>query len=435
MLKLFQSVCLSFTLLLLSTAAARDELVLIDYVVAVVEEDVIMASELIERTQMIRQRFAKRNEPMPPDELLQKQVLDHLIVERLQLQMADRRGIRIDDLTLNETMRNIAKRNNLSLENFREKLIDQGIDYVDFREQVRRELIIDSLRKRVIDEKIQITDQEVDDLIATQTDTANNDVEFRLNHILITIPEAANSEQIKESRDKAKKLRERALSGEDFRKLAVSESDGQNALEGGDLGLRKLSQLPTIFARYVARMEVGEISEVIRSPSGFHIIRLTERLGEERKLVHQTHARHILIKSSAEVDNDKARRKLNNINRRIENGESFAELAKANSDDTNSAIEGGDLGWVSPGTLVPEFEKAMDSLEIGQRSEPFRSAYGWHIVEVLERREYDSTQEVMRSQARQIIRQRKTEEETELWLRRLRDQSYVEYRLDREGQG
>jgi len=435
MLKLFQSVCLSFSLLLLSRAAAQDELVLIDYVVAVVEEDVIMSSELEERTQMISQRLAKRNEPMPPEALLQKQVLDHLIIERLQLQIADRRGIRIDDLTLNEAMRNIAKRNNLNLEEFREKLIGQGMDYVDFREQVRRELIIDALRKRVIDEKIQITDQEVNDLIATQTDTANNDMEYRLNHILITIPEAANSEQIKEARDKAKKVRERALSGEGFRQLAVSESDGQNALEGGDLGLRRLSQLPTIFAHYVSRMEVGEISEVIRSPSGFHIIRLTERLGEERQLVQQTHARHILIKSSAEVDDDKARRKLNNINRRIENGDSFAELAKANSDDTNSAIEGGDLGWISPGTLVPEFEKVMNSLEIGQRSEPFRSSFGWHIVEVLERREYDSTQEVMRSQARQIIRQRKTEEETELWLRRLRDQSYVEYRLDREGKG
>lgn len=421
--------------LLLGTVEAQDDAVLIDRIVAVVEEDVIMATELDKRLQVIIRRFTQRKETVPPVDLLKKQVLEHLIVERLQLQMAERRGIRIDDLTLNESMRNIARRNDLGLEGFREKLLDGGIDYVDFREQVRKELIIDALRARVVDRKVQVTDQEIADLISSQMGVADSELEYRLNHILVTLPEAASAEQIKKVRTKAEAIRGRILTGEDFRQLAMSESEGQKALDGGDLGWRKTSQLPTIFARHVSDMKVGEISELIRSPSGFHIIRLTDRKGEQKRMINQTRTRHILISTSALIDDDQARTQLNSLKRRIESGGDFGELAKANSADTNSALKGGDLGWTSSGTLVPEYEEVMNGLEIGQISEPFRSSFGWHILQVMDRRDHDSTQEVLHSQARTIIRKRKIEEETELWLRRLRNQSYVEYRLQVEDQG
>ncbi|MCP4408759.1 MAG: molecular chaperone SurA [Gammaproteobacteria bacterium] len=420
---------------LLGTVAAQGDAVLIDRIVAVVEEDVIMVTELEKRLHVIRDRFRQSKDTAPPVDLLKKQLLEHLIVERLQLQMAERRGIRIDDLTLNEAMRKIASRNDLGLEGFREKLLDKGIDYIGFREQVRRELVIDALRARVVDRKVQVTDQEVADLISSQTGVAGSDLEYQLHHILVTLPEAASAEQINEARTKAEAIRARILDGEDFRQLAMSESDGQKALEGGDLGWRKASQLPTIFVRHVSDMMVGEISELIRSPSGFHIIQLSDRKGEQKRMIKQTRTRHILISTSALIDDDQARQKLSELKRRIENGDDFAELAQANSADTNSALKGGDLGWTSPGILVPEYEKVMNGLEIGRISEPFRSSFGWHILQVMERRSHDSTQEVLRSQARTIIRKRKVEEETELWLRRLRNQSYVEYRLQIEEQG
>lgn len=411
---------------------------MIDRIVAVVEDDIIMESELEERLSMIEKRLSQRGEELPPMEVLSKQVLEHLIVERLQLRMASRRGIRIDDLTLNDTMRNIAARNRLNLEEFRERLLSEGIDYVQFREQVRIELIIKALRERAIEQKVQVTDQEVAELISSQLGSVDSELEYRLSHILITIPEAASAAEIKKAKEKADSIRDRLVAGEDFERLAVSESDGQNALEGGDLGWRKSGQLPTVFTRYVVSMSVGDVSDVVRSPSGFHIIKLTDRAGEESQVVEQTRARHILIKTSALVDDEKARSRLDELRRRIAYGESFAELAKANSDDTGSAIEGGDLGWTSPGSLVTEFERAMNRLEIGEVSAPFKSAFGWHIVQVLERRSHDSTQEALRSQARNIILRRKVEEETELWLRRLRDESYVEYRLQadtQEGEG
>ncbi len=414
---------------------AREKQILLDRIVAVVENDAIMSSELLHRIQMVKRQLTDRQGPQPPPEVLKKQVLEHLIVERLQLQLAERQGIRIDDLTLNETMRNIAGRNGVSLEQFRDQLVTEGIDYVNFREQVRIEMIIDSLRKRMVDRKVQITDQEIADLISSRRGGDDGDLEYRLNHILIAVPEAANADDIKAARVKAESIRARALKGEDFRQLAISESDGQKALEGGDLDWRKSNQMPSIFARSVPTMKVGDISEIIRSPSGFHIIYLADRRGQEQKLVSQTRVRHILFKTSALLDDEQARLRLKELKQRIKLGEDFSVLAKSHSEDTGSAIEGGDLGWTSPGDLVPEFEEVMNSLEVGMVSEPFKSSYGWHIVEVIERRNYDNTEEALRAQARDIIFKRKIEEETELWLRRLRDESYVEYRLEPQDGG
>ena len=425
---------LTLSVVLGNVTMAEEPVVLIDRIVAIVEDDAIMKSELDDRMYMVELQLAGRQRALPPYDVLKRQVLERLIVERLQLQMAKRRGIRIDDLTLNETMQQLSRNRGISLEKFRDNLIREGIDYVKFREQVRTELITDALRNRVVNRKIQITDQEVSDFITSQSGDINRDVEYQLNHILVTIPEAASTDQITASRKKAESIRERAIGGEDFRQLAVSESDGQKALEGGDLGWRKANELPTIFASKIGVMQVGDVSEIIRSPSGFHIIYLANRRGGERQVINQTRARHILIKTSALVDDEQAQSRLRNLKIRIRNGEDFAELARANSDDSASALDGGDLGWTSPGDLVPEFEETMNNLQVGKISEPFKTNYGWHVVEVLDRRQYDSTEEVLRAQARRILRKRKTEEETELWLRRLRDESYVEHRLEPQDQ-
>jgi peptidyl-prolyl cis-trans isomerase SurA len=425
---------LVLSVMLVNVTVAEEPLVLIDRIVAIVEDDAIMKSELDDRLYLVKLQLAGRQEAPPPSNVLTRQVLERLIVERLQLQMATRRGIRIDDLTLNETMQQLSRSRGISLEKFRDNLIREGIDYVKFREQIRTELITDALRNRVVDSKIQVTDQEVSDFIANQSGNINRDVEYQLNHILVTIPEAASADQITASRTKAESIRERVINGESFRQLAIRESDGQNALEGGDLGWRKANELPTIFAAKVSVMQVGDVSDIIRSPSGFHIIYLADRRGEERQVINQTHARHILLKTSALVDDEQAQSRLRNIKNRIRNGEDFAELARANSEDSASALDGGDLGWTSPGDLVPEFEETLNNLQIGKISEPFKTDYGWHLVEVLGRRQYDSTEEALRAQARKIIRKRKTEEETELWLRRLRDESYVEYHLEPENQ-
>jgi len=422
---------LSMALTAIQGRAAQDG-VPMDRIVAVVDNDVVTQSELDRRVQTVLRKLSAKPGLMPPAELLRRQVLERMVLERLQLQMAERRGIRIDDPTLNETMRKIARRNNLSLEEFRDRLVNSGIDYAEFREQVRNEVIIDKLHERVIDRKVRVSDQEVEDFIASQGGALNSDVEYRIGHILIALPEGATPDEVKAAQDKATEIRERLLEGENFARIATSESDGQTALEGGDLGWRKANQLPSIFTRDIARLDVGDISEPIRSPSGFHIIKLEDRRGQARQVIQQTHARHILIKTSAVVDDDKARATLNSLRQRILNGADFAVLARSNSDDTASAVDGGDLGWSNPGELVPEFEEVMGSLQPGQISEPFRSPYGWHIMEVLARRDYDGTDEVLRAQARQILRARKIEEQTELWERRLRDESYVEYRLDED---
>jgi len=409
---------------------------LLDRIVAVVGNDAVMQSELETRMQTLMRRLAKEHSgPLPPRDLLTRQVLERMVLERLQLQLAQSRGIQIDDVTLNETMRNIAGRNGLSLEDFRDRLVAEGVDYAHFREQVRNELTIEKLRKRVIERKIRVTDQEINDFIASQTGEGADDTEFHVRHILVSVPEGATAKEIKAAREKAEALRDRALKGEDFAHLAATASDGQNALSGGDLGWRTGSELPSIFARDVATMEVGAVSELIRSPSGFHIIKLEDRRGGQQATIEQTHARHILIKTNALTSDQQARDRLNRIRERIANGEDFAQLAKANSDDTGSAVNGGDLGWTNPGDLVPEFEEVMDQLKPGQISKPFKTPFGWHIVQVLERRKYDGGQEVMRAQAREILLKSKVAEQTELWLRRLRDESYVEYRLGPDSKG
>jgi peptidyl-prolyl cis-trans isomerase SurA len=401
----------------------------LDRIVALVNDDVILKSELNQRMRTVVEQLRQQGTSPPPLEVLQKQVLERLIVNRLQLQLAEENGIRVDDNTLNRTLRNIAGRNKLSLSEFKSILERDGYDFSAFREDIREELILTQLRERQVENRIKVTEREVDDFLLTQAVQSGGDDQYRLGHILIAVPEAPSPEQIGAARAKGEKILQELSEGADFSQLAVAVSDGQQALEGGDLGWRKVNELPTLFAEVVLQMQPGDVSDLIRSPSGFHIVKLLEVRRSERLFITQTHARHILITPDELTSDTDAKIRLQQIKTRVENGEDFAALARAHSEDAGTAVNGGDLGWVSPGDVVPQFQAAMDNLEPGQISDPFRSPFGWHIVQVLERRDRDSTEQVRRTRAKELIRQRKLEEEVQSWLRRLRDEAYVDYRL------
>ena len=399
-------------------------------VVAVVNDDVILESELSSRETMIVDQLRQQQAQLPSRPSLRKQVLDRLVLENLQLQLAERSGIRVDDETLNSNLRNLAKQNGMTLTEFREVLEKDGFDYAAFREEFRDQIIMNRVRQEMVDKRVQVTEQEVDQLLASAASFNDQDREYRLAHILVSVPEAASPEQVQAARKRAEDILSRLSAGADFEQIAIAESDGQQALSGGDLGWRKTGQLPSFFTNVVGQLERGQVSELIRSPSGFHIVKIMDIRGEERHLIKQTHARHILLRTDALVSEAEADNRLRQLRERIEQGEDFATLARSHSQDPGSASEGGDLGWVTPGEMVPEFEQVMDQLGNGQISEPVQSRFGWHLIQVLARREHDDTAEFRRNRARESIRQRKTDEELEIWLRRLRDESYVEYIVD-----
>jgi peptidyl-prolyl cis-trans isomerase SurA len=399
-------------------------------VVALVNDDVILESELSSRETMIVEQLRQQQAQLPSRPSLRKQVLDRLVLENLQLQLAERSGIRVDDETLNSNLRNLAKQNGMTLTEFREVLEKDGFDYAAFREEFRDQIIMNRVRQEMVDKRVQVTEQEVDQLLASAASFNDQDREYRLAHILVSVPEAASPEQVQAARKRAEDILSRLSAGADFEQTAIAESDGQQALSGGDLGWRKTGQLPSFFTNVVGQLQRGQVSELIRSPSGFHIVKIMDIRGEERHLIKQTHARHILLRTDALVSEAEAENRLRQLRERIEQGEDFATLARSHSQDPGSASEGGDLGWVTPGEMVPEFEQAMDQLENGQISEPVQSRFGWHLIQVLARREHDDTAEYRRNRARESIRQRKTDEELEIWLRRLRDESYVEYIVD-----
>jgi peptidyl-prolyl cis-trans isomerase SurA len=399
-------------------------------IVAVVNDDVIVESELAAREAMIVDQLRQQHAQLPPRPTLRKQVLDRLVLENLQLQMAERTGIRVDDETLNASLRNLAKQNGMTLTEFREVLERDGFDYAAFREEFRDQIIMNRIRQEMVDKRVQVTEQEVDQLLATAASHNDQDREYRLAHILVSVPEAASPEQVQAARQRAEDILARLREGADFEQTAIAESDGQQALSGGDLGWRKTGQLPSFFSDTVGRLKQGQVSDLIRSPSGFHIIKIMDIRGGERHVVKQTHARHILLQADALVSESEVSSRMGQLRERIEQGEDFATLARSHSQDPGSASEGGDLGWITPGQMVPEFEKAMDQLQPGEISEPVESRFGWHLIQVLDRRERDDTREYRRNRAREAIRQRKADEELEIWLRRLRDESYIEYIAD-----
>lgn len=428
-------VCTCLALLMLAASGARaatqhSDVTTLDRIVAVVNEDVIVASELQQKVDEIRKRLEKKTTRLPPDDILRRQVLDREIMNRIQLQLAARTGIKIDDTALNKAMHEMARNNGLTLEQFRQVLQRDGYDYAAFREEIRDQLTMAQLRRREVVNRINVSDREIAEYIQQHGEPGQNDREYHLAHILINVPEAATTEQIDTARNKAEQTVAELRGGADFAQTALSVSGGQQALQGGDLGWRKGSELPSLFANEVREMKAGDISDPIRSASGFHIVKLLETRGDQRMVVTQTHARHILIRTDAVTSDEDARQHLEQLRKRILAGADFAELARANSQDPGTAAQGGDLGWFGPGRMTPRFQEVVDGLAPNQLSEPFRTRFGWHIVEVLGRRQHDDTAAYQRAQVINEIRKRKTQEEMELWLRRLRDEAYVELRLE-----
>ncbi len=397
-------------------------------IIAVVNSEVITAVELETQMKAMKQQLFQQKVQAPPDNILRKQLLEQLIMTRLQLELAKETGIRVDDDQLNSTISNIASQNNLSLTEFRNVLEEDGFKFEKFREDIRNEIIMTRLRQRQIDSRVSVTEQEVNDYLVRSQAQGDSDNEYHLGHILVATSEAASPEEVKEAQLKAEEILKKLNEGADFKEVAVASSDGQRALEGGDLGWRKGGQLPTLFSDIVIKMKKGDVSPIARSPSGFHIIKLIDQRNEQQHLVTQTKAQHILIRTDELETEESAVKRLNELRERILFGDDFAELARSNSDDKGSAAEGGELGWTSPGEMVPPFEQAMNSLKPGEVSEPFQTRFGWHIVQVLDRRAHNDTEEFKRSQARRLLQQRKAEEEYEVWLRRLRDEAYVEFR-------
>lgn len=404
----------------------------LDRIVAVVNDDIIAETELNQRLELVRQQLLAQNLQLPGEDKLRKQVLERMIIDRLQLQLAARNNIEIDDETLNANLRGVAEQNNMSLEEFRQVLEKEGQSYAALREELRDQLRIRRLRQQMVGSRINVSEQEIDNLLANMAASGNSSREYRLAHILIPAPEAASPQELAQARAKAESVLAQLREGADFARTAVAVSAGQQALEGGDLGWRKQGQLPTLFADVVQDMQPGQISDLIQSASGFHIIKLVDVRGEENHVITQTHVRHILIKPSEMLPASEVQARLTQLRERLEAGEDFATLARSHSEDKVSAARGGDLGWMNPGELVPRFEEAMKQLQPGEISRPVQTQFGWHIIQVLERRQHDSTQEQARAKARELLRQRKGDEELEIWLRRLRDEAYVEYRLEDE---
>lgn len=416
-----------------NTAPLRAEY--LDSIVAVVEDDVILNSELQAEIANITHQLNSSGTTLPPDFILRKQVLERLILAKLQRQLAERSGIKLSEEMLNSAVLDIARRNNMGLEQFKRELQHQGIDYQKFAENVRNEIIINQLRAREIGERIKVTDKEVEHYLETQGASGGEAVghaQYRLGHILVSVPSGAPAAKIQRAKQKADAIVSELRKGQNFEQAAMSNSDDNQALQGGDLGWRSLGQIPTLFADTVKTMAKGDIAGPIRSPSGFHIIKLLDMKGQAgptgEHSVTQTHVRHILIKTNELVDDNEAQKRLHDLRDRILQGGDFAELARAHSDDKASALKGGDLGWVSPGSLVPPFEEAMDQLTPKELSEPVQTQFGWHLIQVLGRQNRDDSGEFKKNQAMEEIRKRKIEEETELWLRRLRDEAYVEVR-------
>ncbi|MFO7603737.1 MAG: peptidylprolyl isomerase [Gammaproteobacteria bacterium] len=411
---------------------AQPAIVELDRIVAVVNEDVITLSELDTYLDTVKKQLAQRNTQLPPDDVLQRQVLERMIQERLQLQLAQRQGIRVDDETINNVIANIARQNRLDLNQFRELLTREGFDFSAFRSNIQNEIIIARLQKKLVESQINVTEQEVDTYLARQKSAGNTNEHYHLGHILIALPEAASPEQIEQVRARATDVLNKLRSVADFAQTAAAVSAGQEALKGGDLGWLEAGQVPTIFEEALETLAINQVSDLIRSPSGFHIIKLLDKKTTEQKhIVQQTLARHILITTNEVVSDADARQRLQRLRERLLAGEDFATLSQANSDDKAAAANGGSLGWVNPGVMVPEFQEVMDTLAPGELSQPFQSRFGWHLVQVMSRRQHDDTEQYTRTRARQSLGERKLSEATQNWLRRLRDESYVEYRLER----
>jgi len=427
---------LALSLALLANTAAAQRISLVDRIVAVVNNEVVTLSELDERIAVAERTLARQNTPMPERNVLERQVLERVVIEKAQLQMAKDNGMRVDEVQLDRTVGRIAENNNMSLAAFRQVLERDGVQFDRFREEIRSEVMISRLRQREVDDKIQISDSEIDLYIA-ETEGAGaqqGNVEFNFAHVLVRLPDQATPESIQQARGRAEKVIMESRAGSDFAKLAASYSDAPDALAGGQMGWRPQDRLPELFATALKDMRPGETSAVLRSPAGFHVLKLIERRGggtggPAGAPVQQTKVRHILVKTNEVVSESDARRRLTDLRARIVAGADFAELARLHSEDS-SAARGGDLDWIYPGDTVPDFERVMNELKPGELSQPVKSPFGYHLIQVTDRRTADMTAERRRLQARQALRERRIDEAYQDWLRQLRDRTYVEIRLE-----
>jgi peptidyl-prolyl cis-trans isomerase SurA len=395
----------------------------LDRVSAIVDDSIIMKSELDARINSVKRQMAGQ---LPPDNILREQVLERLILENIQLQMAERGGVQISDQQLNDTIKRIAKQNGMTIEQFSQALKKDGLSYREAVEQIRTEMLISRVQKFQVNNRVKISEQDVDYFLASKAGKMASEAEYRLSHILISIPSQASPAEIKKAKKKADSIVASLRSGKDFRKQAIANSKGQNALKGGDLGWRKEAQLPSLFADAVSEMSVGETSNPIKSASGFHIIQIADKRGGSTFLITQTNVRHILVMPNEIRSDADAKARIDQIYNKLTNGGDLTELAKEYSDDPGSAVNGGDLGWINPGDMVPAFDNMMNDIAPGQLSQPFKSKFGWHVLEVEGRKETDMGEQVQRNQIKQMLQARQFEEELPIWLRKIRSESYVD---------
>lgn len=425
--------CASLTFTAMSIGnfnAQAAEVVKLDRIVAIVDQTVVTEQELESRIRTVTAQFKKQGTELPAENILRKQILERLISDTLQLQYAAQTGLKVDDNQLDKTIERIAAQNQMSLTEFGEALAKDGISMTKFRSDIRNEITIARLREREVDSRVNVSESEIDNFLTTQASSNESQDEFEISHILIRTPEEGSTEDVQKAKAKVDDAIKALQAGTSFAKVSASFSDAPNALEGGSLGWKSSTQMPALFLDALKTMQVGDISQPLRSPNGFHLLKLTSKRGGNSPLViEQTHTRHILVKLSEVTSEKEGKQKMDMIKERLDNGVKFEELARQYSED-GTASNGGDLGWVNPGDTVPQFEKAMNELKDGQISAPVRSPFGWHVIQVLERRKQDMSKEAARLKARQEIRTRKADEAYQDWVRELRDRAYVELRLE-----
>jgi peptidyl-prolyl cis-trans isomerase SurA len=409
---------------------APSPVVTVDRVIAIVNDEAVTQYELDDARRVVQQQLKQQKVQPPAADVLDKQVLERLITQRALLQQAKEDGVKIDDSQVERAIQRIATENKLSAEDFRKLLAQESIPYAKYRDDIRNEMVVQRLREREVDSKVQVSDAEVDQYLATLKAQNAGETEYRLAHILVMVPEQASADQIENRRRRAEEALRSIRSGADFAQVAAAFSDATDALQGGNLGWRSGARLPTVFADTVREQKVGTVSGVLRSAAGFHVVKLLEKRNhDDATLVDQTHARHILVRVNELTSEAEAKAKIERMKDRLDSGANFADLAKLNSEDA-SAAKGGDLGWLSPGDTVAEFDDAMKKLQPNQVSPPVRTSFGWHLIEVLERRKQDVTVDRARSEAQTAIRQRKADEAFQDWVRQVRDKAFVEIRLD-----
>lgn len=414
---------------------AQAEVRPIDQVAAVVDKSVILQSEIDERIEQIALRAQASNMALPDESVLRQQVLDHLINEQLQLQVAQRVGFSVTDEQVNQTIENIRQSNRLSPEAFKQQLARDGLTLASLREKLRRDLTIQQIQQGMVQQRIQISPLEVDNFLNSADAQFWISPEYHLGHILIALPESPTPEQLAQAEQKAQSLVRKLRGGAAFNEVAIAESNGPAALEGGDLGWRKTTDLPTLFAEIVPTLDVGQVSDPARSGAGFHILKLYEKRGDGKQVETQAKVRHILIKPSAIVSDEQAQAQLKKIRKQVLDGADFAALAKEHSEDIGSMLSGGELGWSKPGMFVPEFEQTLQQTGVGEISQPFRTQFGWHILQVQERRQEDISEAVLREKAARVLTSRRYEDELQIWLRELRDDAYVDIKGATETEG